>query len=356
METEKVKKFDKLLFQINPDQMRLSYVLWLGIVCVLFMIMPVEEFKIEGLHIQGIFFRGIFILFSTYVYMKSYVYIKESRGDASIYKKLSYCPISTKHIVKMRFIYLVRYTFRTSIILVVINCIFCLGCYHYVNIDSFLYPIFIVLFFGFLPISFSLILEIIRGIVSKNKNIGCLAKIILFIIIFKYITFLWGICFGQYIDFSKNGITITRDAFTYNEYFYEPFCIPDVDDLAKYKNISYQRCETLMLIFSSEATSLVVEYDDETYYKEKDTLEKEYVFLDNKKIIPQNEFTIGSYNFRVVEKYRDFQCEFPKFFGIVGTSDKNKSIAYLHFSDFDLDVIDESMEDFVKMYFRYDFK
>lgn len=44
METEKVKKFDKLLFQINPDQMRLSYVLWLGIVCVLFMIMPVEEF------------------------------------------------------------------------------------------------------------------------------------------------------------------------------------------------------------------------------------------------------------------------------------------------------------------------
>ncbi|MGN1032168.1 MAG: hypothetical protein ACI4PU_01790, partial [Intestinibacter sp.] len=228
MGTEKIKEFDKLLFRINPEQMRLSYALWLGVACVLFMIMPVEEFKIEGLNIQGIFFRGIFILFSTYTYMKSYVYIKEPRGDASIYKKLNYCPISKKDIVKMRFAYLVKYSFRISIILIIINCIFCLSYYHYVNINSFLYPIFIVLFFGFLPISFSLILEIIRGIVSKNKNIGRLAKIILFIIVFKYIIFLWGICFGQYIHFSGLGIVITRNAFNYDGYFYEPFSIPDV--------------------------------------------------------------------------------------------------------------------------------
>lgn len=52
--------------------------------------------------------------------------------------------------------------------------------------------------------------------------------------------------------------------------------------------------------------------------------------------------------------------KFPKSFGMIGTSEEKKSIAYLYFYDFDLDYIGEKnerdpMANFVKKYFEYDF-
>lgn len=288
MGTSKVKKFDKLLFEIKREQGGLIgiWVMWIALVGIFFVFSPAVEFGMNGFYVQGIFFRGIFVLFSTYSYMKSYVCIKESGNDISIYKKLKYCPISKKDIIIMRFIYLVRYTFMISIILIIVNCISCMQCYRYIKIGSIIYPVFLVLFFGFLPISFALILEVIRAIVLKNKKIGYLVKIVFFIIIFKYIIFLWGICFNQYIHFSKAGITITRNIFNDNEEAYRGFFIPDIDDLPKYEDILYQNHETTLLFFISIANNLVVEYDDEIYYREKANLEKEYVFLENKNTLP----------------------------------------------------------------------
>ena len=46
---------------------------------------------------------------------------------------------------------------------------------------------------------------------------------------------------------------------------------------------------------------------------------------------------------------------YPKSFGMIGTSDEKKRIAYLYFYDFDLDVGEANMAQFVKDYFDYEF-
>lgn len=148
--------------------------------------------------------------------------------------------------------------------------------------------------------------------------------------------------------------------------------MPKLNELPKYKSISYKYNHKSILFFESDAVTLVLTYDDKTYKREKDKLTKTYTFL-NKKIefsdmdddeykyiIPEYEFSINTYNFKVVGEEGKGNTEFPKSFGIIGTSDKKKSIAYLYFYDFDLDCIGKKndknpMENFVKDYFNYDF-
>ncbi|AOR25136.1 hypothetical protein [Clostridium taeniosporum] len=145
--------------------------------------------------------------------------------------------------------------------------------------------------------------------------------------------------------------------------------MPNLDDLPKYQNIEYKYTHKSMLIFESDSVALIVNYDDTTYKNEKDKLDKKYNFLDqkvkfdydeNNYVIPENEFSINSYTFKVVAGNEKDNTEFPKSFGMIGTSEDKKSIAYLYFYDSDLDYIgtkdDKSpMANFVKEYFKYDF-
>lgn len=145
--------------------------------------------------------------------------------------------------------------------------------------------------------------------------------------------------------------------------------MPDINELPEYKNIEYRSTHKSMILFESDSIALIVNYDDETYENEKNKLEKNYTFLsqkiksefdESKYYIPENEFSINSYKFRVIDNDGNNNTKFPKSFGMIGTSDDKKSIAYLYFYDADLDYIgksdDESpMADFVKEYFKYDF-
>lgn len=145
--------------------------------------------------------------------------------------------------------------------------------------------------------------------------------------------------------------------------------MPDINELPQYKNIEYRSTHKSMILFDSDSIALIVYYDDETYENEKNKLEKNYTFLnqkiksefdESKYYIPENEFSINSYKFKVIDSNGNANIKFPKSFGMIGTSDDKKSIAYLYFYDADLDYIgkndDESpMADFVKEYFDYDF-
>jgi hypothetical protein len=67
-----------------------------------------------------------------------------------------------------------------------------------------------------------------------------------------------------------------------------------------------------------------------------------------------------NYDFKVVAGNDKSKAEYPKSFGMIGTSDEKKSIAYLYFYDYDLDYtgdIDEKspMSNFVKENFKQDF-
>lgn len=144
--------------------------------------------------------------------------------------------------------------------------------------------------------------------------------------------------------------------------------MPDINDLPKYQDISYKYNKSSIILFETETIILVVNYDEETYEKEKEKLTEKYKFLNHKVIsnfdkskysIPKYEFSINSYNFKVPDENENYEAIYPKSFGIVGISDEKKSIAYLYFYDFDLDYIsgdkDSSMANFIKMNFKYDF-
>lgn len=370
---QRVKEFDKLLLKEEKYQKYGIYIISLIFLILSTRYSPVinlpSQIKIDKFYVKHVVFMGFLIFVSTSSYINMYVYLKRTMervsisSKTSIYKKLKYCPISKKDIVKSRIIYLTKYLLFITIILSIINFI---SAFIYEDsksitssilvliINSFLYFILVGFIFGFIPGIFSIILES-KDKIIRNKRIDFIMKIIIFLLIFKGFIFLWGICFNQKVEYSLLGVVVTEDAFTDIKKEYWTNFIPNVDKLPKYKDIVYQNHYEQILFFYSEYTEMIVEYDEETYLKEKNNLEKEYVFGDDDNKLPKKYFSIGSYKFRVVQKYKDLECYFPKQFGIVGTSDNKKSIAYLSFKDMDLDSID-NMEDFVKDYFRYNFE
>lgn len=145
--------------------------------------------------------------------------------------------------------------------------------------------------------------------------------------------------------------------------------MPDLEELPEYKNIEYKYTHKSIIIFESHSVALIVNYDDNTFESEKDKLNKQYTFLDekiksefdkNKYYIPEYEFSVESYTFRVIDREGTPNTKYPKSFGMIGISEEKKSIAYLYFYDDELDYIGEEnekepMDKFVKEYFKYDF-
>ena len=83
-------------------------------------------------------------------------------------------------------------------------------------------------------------------------------------------------------------------------------------------------------------------------------------FDKNKYYIPEYEFSVDNYDFRVIDKNGTNNTIFPKSFGMIGVSEDKKSIAYLYFHDGDLDYIGEEneknpMANFIHEYFEYNF-
>ena len=139
--------------------------------------------------------------------------------------------------------------------------------------------------------------------------------------------------------------------------------LPDLINLPEYKDIDY-RYYYRENFWVTESMMLVVTYDKETYLVEKVQLDDTYAFLDHAVIwvgedaylIPEYEFSINSFNFQVVG---DAETDYPRAFGMIGTSDEKTSVAYLYFYDQDLDYISEEgenepMKDFVQQYFEYE--
>lgn len=145
--------------------------------------------------------------------------------------------------------------------------------------------------------------------------------------------------------------------------------MPELEELPEYEDIEYKYTHMSLLIFESHSVALIVSYDDNTFESEKKKLDEQYTFLDrkiksdfneSKYYIPEYEFSVESYDFRVIDEKGTSNTEFPKSFGMIGISEEKKSIAYLYFYDGDQDYIGEEdeknpMANFVKKYFKYNF-
>jgi hypothetical protein len=135
--------------------------------------------------------------------------------------------------------------------------------------------------------------------------------------------------------------------------------LPDLENLPSHSKIEYRYRHKRMVIFSADTMLLAVTYDAETYRTEKGKLD-EYQYLQAPlgDTMPEKEFSINSFIFRVLDADAYDGFNYPKYFGMIATSDKNNSIAYLYFADVDLDYIStdtdrSTMSEFVKTYFQY---
>lgn len=200
----------------------------------------------------------------------------------------------------------------------------------------------------------------------------------LFILLFLFLAillYLSGCIFGETFTITDNNIENYLSSksslgrhFKYYDIIddYAADVLPNLDDLPKYEDIYYQ-----YYIDSSywvtESMLLVVTYSQNTYLDEKEELNNTFTFLghvvkddDNEDfLIPEYIFQINEYEFRVIDEDQSTYMEYPKFFGMIATSDKNNTIAYLYFYDQDLDIIgreneENPMQDFVERYFQYE--
>ncbi len=129
------------------------------------------------------------------------------------------------------------------------------------------------------------------------------------------------------------------------------YVMPKLETLAEYEGISYNLVEQSLIVFESQSIALKVKYTKNAYENEKDTLVNQYEFLDSKVLsdfdnskyyIPEYEFSISEYDFKVVDISSDPNTQYPKSFGMIGTSDSQNSIVYLYYYDLDLDYIDST--------------
>ncbi|MGN0383420.1 MAG: hypothetical protein ACI4DS_04045 [Eubacterium sp.] len=149
--------------------------------------------------------------------------------------------------------------------------------------------------------------------------------------------------------------------------------MPQLSELGDYDDIDFQYYK-VKTAFETQSIVLVVEYDANIYEEKKQEIESKYIYLDHTiesddgsgdMIIPENEFTMDGFQFKVIDDSYCDSIEYPKSFGMVGTSDDMHRIAYLYFYDPSLDVItgvsagvyeeDQKMEYFVNTYFAYEF-
>lgn len=144
-------------------------------------------------------------------------------------------------------------------------------------------------------------------------------------------------------DTNWNNYDMYRTELHYAEEF-----LPSQNEFSNTKAVHFSYQKNFMLMFISKTVAVTVQYTPEEYLGAKENITQRYEFLDapmlqrgDNNYILDNAFTYKGYDFRVVS-YGYGGC---KYFGMVGTNDDTCSIAYLYYSDTDLDYIAQADED-----------
>ena len=123
--------------------------------------------------------------------------------------------------------------------------------------------------------------------------------------------------------------------------------LPSLDEVGNpinkefaYRCVVYNR----FIGFVSDGISLFLDYDENDYDSEKETILNSYTFLDSPKKdstgywqFPVSSFGYSGYSFKIVPK-DEYSC---KSFTMIGFDEENNSIAYLYFHDFDIDYLED---------------
>ena len=185
------------------------------------------------------------------------------------------------------------------------------------------------------------------------SNRGVVLKIILtiFILLAFIFSFVATRLFGTFEMLSYNSENEIGDSYVeVCEYFDS---MPTLDELGDYEKVKhYDYFSTVLLIFNTDADTLVVQYDSDEYQKQKALLDSKYVFQEEILVSSvytcQPSFTIGDYSFRAlsIDEQYSYNLDYPKRMVFIATNDQDNSISYTAFYNDDLDYI-ESLEEFL---------
>lgn len=165
---------------------------------------------------------------------------------------------------------------------------------------------------------------------------------IFLVVLFVFAGILWWWC----------GFFYSTSSFFYKQQSqYEYNILPTVDSLPEYKSVKYKYFHDYMGVFESEAYTLIVKYDEETYEKQKSTLYKPFEELCDWTNTDEYDYPLEKKETKPFN-FKDFSFvmysdDYPHYIYFIGTNDKTNQIAYIYFLDHDLDEISRPYSVFI---------
>lgn len=129
--------------------------------------------------------------------------------------------------------------------------------------------------------------------------------------------------------------------------------LPTVDSLPEHKSVEYKYFEDHMLIFTSQAYTMIVEYDEDTYKSQRNIAHLPFENIDNWTTY-DGEVNRVTTNIDPIEldgfSFKMYSEWYPKYIYFIGINDETNQVAYIYFEDTDLDVIDMPYSTFIRTY------
>ena len=146
------------------------------------------------------------------------------------------------------------------------------------------------------------------------------------------------------------GFFYSTSSYFYNQVSsYEYIALPTIDTLPEHKSVKYKYFKDYMGVFESEAYTMIVKYDEETYENQKKTIYEPLKNIEDL-YLPNDEDEIKR-NTSPIEfdgfSFEMYSVDYPKAIYFVGTNDETNQIAYIYFVDHDLDEISEPYSVFI---------
>lgn len=204
--------------------------------------------------------------------------------------------------------------------------------------------IIICLIFSYIPswlllsIPVSAILLSLPMVLIKKLHSAIRVILSSFLLILTLVSFAFLGFFGPTVEFRS-----FDNAEEINEYYNKNDSLNDDFDFEKfgeYKNISNYKFHS-MAIFSQEAYTTIVKYDEDKFDSEKSNIESNHNFYsvptDDEEAEPV--FLYGGFNFKV-----EISDWYPKEMNLIGINEATNEIAFITFYDYDLDSISDYEE------------
>ena len=143
------------------------------------------------------------------------------------------------------------------------------------------------------------------------------------------------------------GSVTKTDLKYYEQLTNEVTILPKLSELKNSETINFKYYYKNNLIFGSDAYTLSVKYDEDTYFNEKKELETKYTFHLSDMYNKSSIFYMDSFRFQALSLEND-EISYPKRLMFIGTSDKLNEIVYVFYRNDDLDYIEFSFDYFFK--------